>query len=178
MGVLARSRPRGRGVGSVSIEQQLWTICEQHVASEGLELDDLQVAGPAPRVVKVTVDHRGGVDVDRLAGLSRALSRRLDEVDLLHGPYSLEVTSPGLERALRRPLHYSKSIGRDVIVKTRTEVDGARRHAGVLESVDQDGFVVRVDSVARRIAFGEVRAAKTRFEWKKQPKSARKRVKR
>ena len=144
------------------------------MVSEGLELDDLQVAGRGPRLLRITVDREGGVDVQQLAAVSRALSRRLDRLDPFDGPYSLEVTSPGLERTLRRPLHYAKSIGRDVTVNTSVEVAGSRHHRGVLEAVGQDYFIVRVDGAPRRIAFGQVRTAKTRFEWKKQPKSARK----
>jgi len=160
--------------GLAMLDQQLWELCELQLAALGLELDDLQVSGRGPRLLRVTVDRRGGVDVQTLADASRALSRRLDEVDPFDGPYSLEVTSPGLERSLRRARHYVKSIGRDVTVNTNVEVEGARHHRGVLEAVGEDGFVIAVDGVPRRIAFGQVRGAKTRFEWKKQPKSARK----
>ena len=156
------------------LDRQLWELCEAQLAGLGLELDDVQVSGRGSRLLRITVDRRGGVDVQTLAEASRALSRRLDELDLFDGPYSLEVTSPGLERSLRRPRHYAKSIGRDVTVNTSVEVAGARHHRGVLEAVGDDGFVVEVDGVPLRIAFGQVRAARTRFEWKKQPKSARK----
>ena len=164
----------GREVDAVTIDEQLWEMCEDYLHSKGLELDDLVVAGRGPRLVRITVDRDGGVDVDQLAAASRALSRRLDEMDPFDGSYSLEVTSPGLERPLRRPRHFRKSIGRDIVVKTHADVAGARHHRGMLEDVGADHFVVRVDGVARRIAFGEVRSAQTRFEWKKQPKSARK----
>ena len=156
------------------LDRQLWELCEPHLASMGLELDDLQVSGRGPRLLRVTVDRGGGVDVQTLADASRLLSRRLDDLDLFDGPYSLEVTSPGLERSLRRPRHYVKSIGRDVTVNTNVEVAGSRHHRGVLEDVGGDDFVVTVDGTPRRIAFDQVRTTKTRFEWKKQPKSARK----
>lgn len=156
------------------LDRQLWELCEPHLASLGLELDDLVVSGRGPRLLRITVDRRNGVDVQTLAKASRALSRRLDELDLFDGSYSLEVTSPGLERSLRRPHHYAKSIGRDVTINTNVDVAGARHHRGVLEAVGDDGFVVEVDGAPRRIGFGQVRAASTRFEWKKQPKSARK----
>ena len=162
----------------MKIDQQLWDLCEPYLASKGLELDDLQLAGKGPRLLRITVDREGGVDIGQLANVSRDLSRRLDDVDLFEGAYSLEVTSPGLERALRRPVHYKKSIGRDVAVKTGAEIAGSRHHRGVLESIDQEGIVVRVDGASRRIALSQVRSAKTRFEWKKQPKSAGNRGKR
>lgn len=156
------------------LERKLWELCEAQLATSGLELDDLRVSGRGPRLLRITIDRRGGVDVDTLADASRSLSRRLDKVDLFDGPYSLEVTSPGLERSLRRHRHYAKSIGRNVTVNTSVEVAGSRHHRGVLEAVGEEDFVVTVDGVPRRIAFDQVHAAKTRFEWNRQKKSARK----
>ena len=158
----------------MSLDRRLWKLCEDYLVGQGLELDDLEVTGKGPRLVRITVDCEGGVDVQRLAEASQAISRRLDEVDPFEGPYSLEVTSPGLERNLRRPLHFRKSIGRDVTVKTSSEVEGFRHHQGVLESVGSEHFVVRVGGTARRIAYRQVRSARTRFEWKKRPKSGKK----
>ena len=164
----------GRGAGVVATDGRLWELCDHYLAAQGLELDDLEIAGRGPRLLRVTIDREDGVDVQQLAAASRALSRRLDEMDPFDGPYSLEVTSPGLERTLRRPLHFRKSIGRDVTIKTSVEVAGSLHHRGVLEVVGQEDFVVNVAGAARRIAFGQVRVARTRFEWNKKPKSARK----
>ncbi len=157
---------------------RLWSLCEDCLQEAGLELDDLEVAGDGPRLVRVTVDGGAGgrgVDVDRLSGASRALSRLLDEQDLFAGSYTLEVTSPGLERKLRRRNHYEKSVGSDVKISTTCEVEGQTRHRGVLETVEGDGFVMRVGSQPRRIAFAEVAAARTVFEWKKPVKPGGKR---
>lgn len=151
----------------MSVDRRLWRLCNEYLVGQGLELDDLEVAGRGPRLVRVTVDCEGGVDVQRIAEASRALSRRFDELDPFDGPYSLEVTSPGLERNLRRPLHFRKSVGRKVTVRTRAEVEGSRHHQGMLESVDDDHFVMRIGENVRRIAFRQVRSARTRFEWKK-----------
>lgn len=164
----------GRREGAVPGDERLWELCGGYLAGQGLELDDLEVAGSGRRILRITIDQEGGVGVDRLAAASRGISRLLDEEDPFEGSYSLEVTSPGLERKLRRPLHYTKSIGRDVTVRTSVEVAGARYHRGVLEAVGAEDFVLRVDGVERRIPFGQVRSAQTRFEWTKAPKSTRK----
>lgn len=158
----------------MSPDRRLWRLCEDYLDGRGMELDDLEVAGKGPRLIRITVDCGGGVDVERLAAVSRELSRHFDEVDPFEGPYSLEVTSPGLERNLRRPLHYRKSVGREVTVRTRAEVAGFRHHQGTLESVDEEHFVVRIGEKKRRIAFRQVRSARTRFEWKKRTVSGRK----
>lgn len=156
---------------------QLWSLCESYLDGVGLELDDLEVTGDGPRLVRVIVDGEAerGVDVDRLSGVSQALSRLLDERDLFRNSYTLEVTSPGLERKLRRPRHYEKSVGSDLAVSTLGEVGGHTHHRGVLEKAEPDGFVMRVGSESRRIAYAEVAAARTVFEWKKPAKPGRKR---
>ena len=160
--------------GPMSVEERLGILFEQHLASQGLELDYLQVAGRGPRMVRVIVDRDGGVGVDQLAAVSRSLSRQLDQLDPFESSYSLEVSSPGLERTLHLPRHFRKSIGRDVTIKTHEEVAGSRHHRGVLEAADSDGCAVRVDGESRLIGYEQMRSARTRFEWNKQSRATRK----
>ena len=150
---------------------RLWAVIEPYVAAEGIELDDLEVVGKAPGVVvRVTLDADQPVGVDRLAEVSRRLSRLLDENDPIANSYTLEVSSPGLERKLRRPSHYQKSIGRDVKVKSRVPVSGDHSHRGVLARTDGDGFFVEVDGDERHIEFDDVVSARTVFTWEKASK--------
>lgn len=150
---------------------RLWAVIDPYVAAEGIELDDLEIVGKEPGVVvRITLDAEGGVGVDRLAEMSRRLSRLLDEDDPVNGSYTLEVSSPGLERKLRRPRHFAKSIGRDLKVKSRSEIDGEYAHRGVLTRADEDGFVVEVDGQEREIAYGDVVTARTVFTWEKAAK--------
>lgn len=149
----------------------LWKVIEPYVSAEGIELDDLEVRGEGPgTIVRVTVDDVEPVGVDRIARLSRGLSRLLDAEDPITSTYTLEVGSPGLERSLRRPRHYEKAIGREVKVKTRVAVHDARNHRGVLRASDESGFVLEVDGVERTIAFDDVATARTVFVWEKAAK--------
>ena len=94
------------------VPEDLWELLDAYLQAEGLELDDLDLVGQdRGSVLRVTVDMDGGVEVDRLAETSRGLARLLEDDQRLQKSYTLEVTSPGLERKLRRPAHYSKSIG-------------------------------------------------------------------
>ena len=77
-------------------------------------------------VLKVVVDRPGGLDLDVLADATRAVSRALDEADPIAGAYTLEVTSPGLERRLRTPRHFARAVGETVKVKL-TAAGGATR---------------------------------------------------
>lgn len=153
------------------VAERLEELIGPYLAAEGIELDDLEVAGSGRgRVVRVTVDAEGGIDVDRIAEVARGLSRLLDADDVIPGSYSLEVSSPGLERALRRPSHYRKAVGRHVAVKTHELRDGRKNYDGVLELVDDEGFTLVTEEETQRFRFGEVASARTVFRWEPAPK--------
>ncbi len=157
-------------------------IVEPLLAPRSLEVVDVELVG---RQLRVTVDRDGGVDLDALSEATRIVSRALDDHDPVPDRYTLEVSSPGLERPLRTPGHFARAVGAEVSVKTRPGVDGDRRTRGVLVAVDHDGITVRpgraLDGVAgggpggadggeRRLRFDEIERARTVFEWGPGPK--------
>ena len=147
----------------------IWTVVEPYLAAERLELDDLELLGRGPgTLLRVVVDGEG-VNVDRLADVSRGLSRLLDNETALSDAYRLEVTSPGLERNLRRPSHYSKSLGREVVVKV---ADGDKKATlrGVLSDAGESSFTVESGDERSVVNYEDVLAAKTVFRWEKAPK--------
>lgn len=157
-----------------SVPDRLWSEVESYVAAEHLELDDLETLGEGSgRIIRVTIDNAAagaGVDVDRIAKLSRGLSRVLDDLDPFEGSYTLEVSSPGLERKLRRPRHYEKSVGKEIKVKTSAPVAGERTHTGVLTAADDSSFTISINGEPRCIDYDAVTSARTVFEWKKAAK--------
>ena len=150
---------------------RLWQVVEPYVTAEGVELDDLEVRGEGPgMIVRVIVDDDEPIGVDHVARLSRGLSRLLDVSDPITSSYTLEVGSPGLERHLRKPRHYEKSIGRELRVKTRVPVDDAMNHRGALRWSNESSFALDVDGVEREIAYGDVASARTVCVWEKSAK--------
>jgi ribosome maturation factor RimP len=134
----------------------------------GLLIHDVEHSGTSVRVV---IDRDGGVDVDVLAAATRAISRLLDELDPIDGHYTLEVSSPGLERPLRTPAHFARAVGADVTVKTRPGTGGERRVEGTVRDADDDGFTLALaDGTTRRIGYDEVEKARTTFAWGPAPK--------
>lgn len=148
----------------------IWDLVEPYLAAERLELDDLELAGQGGgRVVRVTVDG-DDVTIDRLADLSRGLSRLLDNETDIAGQYQLEVSSPGLERKLKRPSHYSKSIGREVVTKV-AQGDTKATLRGRLATADERSFTIEVEGgEATVVRYEDVITAKTVFRWEKPPK--------
>jgi len=147
----------------------IWSVVEPYLAAEQLELDDLELSGRGRgRLLRVTVDGED-IGVDRLAELSRGLSRLLDDDPGLQDSYRLEVSSPGLERKLRRPAHYRKSVGREVVVKT-ARADQKVTYRGTLTGADESRFTVDADTGAVELTYDDVVSAKTVFRWEKAPK--------
>lgn len=148
----------------------LWDITEDYLDAERLELDDLEILGRGrARTVKVTVDGEG-LDLDRISEVSRGLSRLYDAEYDTDDSYQLEVTSPGLERALKRPRHFQKSIGREVVVKARDDEGKAATHRGTLVEADQQQAVVDSEEGRFAYAYDAIISARTVFRWEASPK--------
>ncbi len=151
--------------------ESLWALIEPYLAKEGIELDDLEIAGGSgTSIVRVTIDAEDAVDVERVARVSRGVSRLLDDADPFAGSYTLEISSPGLERKLRRPRHYEKSIGREIKVKTRSPIGGEHLHRGVLAAATETDAVVETEAGSRSIPFTEITSARTVFVWEAKAK--------
>jgi len=136
------------------------------VESAGLELWEVTFRKEAGRMVlRVTVDRDGGIDVDTISEMSERLSRRLDLEDFGRGRYQLEVSSPGLERPLRLPRHFQRSVGEQVKVKTVKPIAGSKIHAGALVSADAEAIVIATDGGELRVPYANVASARTVFEW-------------
>lgn len=153
------------------VDVRLWDLLESWLGAEGVELDDLQMLGSsAGRIVRVTVDASGGIDLERIAEVSQGLSRLLEAEGVLPDAYTLEVSSPGLERPLRRPAQFRKAVGCEVVVKTSRPISGTSSHRGVLQSADDAEVSLVVDGEPRHIPFTDVSQARTVFRWEKPPK--------
>ena len=133
------------------------------LADSGHSLYDVELAGAT---VRVLID---GASLEDLQRLSPLISEALDDDALMPARWYLEVSSPGLERALRRPDHFAAAIGSHVKVKTTSATEGERRIDGVLESADEQGITV----AGRTLAYGEIERARTVFEWGASPKPVR-----
>ncbi|WP_026424049.1 ribosome maturation factor RimP [Actinokineospora inagensis] len=152
------------------VTAELEPVVAGAIAAAGFELEQLDVAQAGRRrLVRVVVDGDDGVGLDEVAVVSRAVSAVLDEHDaVLGGPYTLEVTSPGVDRPLTRPRHWRRNKLR--LVKIRP-VDGDV-FTGRVGAADDDpagGVQVLVDGALRRVDYGEVAHAVVEVEFKQPP---------
>jgi len=155
----------------VDVTERLVDALSPVLQAAGLELVDVVVGGSQ---VQVTVDRQGGVDLDALADANREMSRTLDALDPFPGSYTLEVSSPGLERRLRTPVHFTRAVGETVTVRTLPDTQAvARRVRGVLRGADDEGITLEGPEVpdgSMRIAYEQIERARTVFEWGSEPK--------
>jgi ribosome maturation factor RimP len=148
------------------------------IASDlGLDLYDVEQRGDTLRVTLDTPPgSAGGVDLDTLALATRLVSRDLDHDDASPSNYTLEVTSPGVERSLRTPAHFQREVGKTVSVRLADVSNEQRRIVGVLVAADGASATLHVadpDSGApgeRVIAYDQIDRAKTVFVWGPKPK--------
>jgi len=165
------------------------------LAALDLDLYDVEMTGSGKaRTLRVTVDRAtsgesgaqastpgAGVDLEAITAATNAISPVLDQLvengdpaaRTLGGPYTLEVSSPGLERALRTPSHFRRAIGTTVSVKTRgSETAGPQRRRGVVADADDAGFELDIDGTRERLAYDDVVQTRTVFEWGAEQKVA------
>ena len=146
------------------IPESLLRVIEPVVCSHGLELVDAAVGrGPTRSLVRVVVDTPSGdgrVKLDECAAVSRELGPGLDVAELITGAYTLEVTSPGVDRTLAREVDFQRAIGRKVALETRAPIDGRRRFKGELVAFDGERAVVSSEGAALAIPFAAIERAK------------------
>lgn len=130
----------------MATSDELIQLLEPVIKRQGYELADLELkVGSRDGVLRVFIDKPGGVGLEDCELISRQVSALLDVEDPVPGRYSLEVSSPGLDRKLTKPLHFQRFVGEEVKVETRFPVLGRRRFRGVLQAADEKSIVVVVD---------------------------------
>jgi ribosome maturation factor RimP len=146
------------------------------IAGLGLELYDVELnGGGGTRTLRVTIDRAGGVDLDAITDVTRALSPVLDDDSTLPGSFLLEVSSPGVERTLRTPAHYFGARGCTVSIKVRTE-SGTERVHGVLVDSDDERCAIETDGKRAELRYSDITQARTVFEWGPQPRPGQRRA--
>ena len=145
-----------------------------------LDLYDLEFRGGTLRVtVDTPVGSTAGVDLDTIALATRLIGREFDHHDPVPGHYTLEVTSPGLERTLRTPVHFQRELGKVVALRLRDTTNADRRVQGVLTAADEHGATINPEDGgdARTVKYDQIDRARTVFTWGPSPKPGGKKAK-
>ena len=150
-----------------SVIGRVWRAVDPLVANEGMEIVDIDYRREGRgNVLRFYLDRAdGGVTIDELTTMSRRLGDLIEVHDLVPGSYTLEVSSPGINRRLRQPDHFRRYIGKKVRVRTIEAGDGRRAFLGVLKDVRDDGIVCTVGAGERFVAFDNIAQANYEHEF-------------
>ena len=151
----------------MDVAERVRHLVEAPLAATDVELVDVELKG---HTLCVFVDRpHGGIDLDGVTEATQLVSSLLDEHDPVPGHYTLEVSSPGVERPLRTAAHFRRFVGTTVSVRTHPGVEGERRIEDVLTAADEQGIVVG----GRALSYGDIERARTVFTWGPAPKPGR-----
>ncbi len=141
-------------------EQKLIALLAPVVAENGFELVDIDLTTEqGQRVLRVFIDKDGGVNVDDCAQVSGYLEDVLDMQEALNGRYSLEVSSPGLNRPLRTLAHFHKAVGKKVQIVTSEKLGGRKNFKGVLKRLEDDNLFLEIDLQDFVVPFAKISKA-------------------
>ena len=148
------------------IHRQVEEICESLVVSEGMELVDLEYRREGPRwVLRLFIDKEGGVTIDDCARISQELGDLLDVKDIIPQAYVLEVSSPGLNRRVRKREDFARFAGHKVQVWLVTPQDGRRKIVGDLIGVEGEEVVVAAVEGRFSVALKDIAKANLIYEF-------------
>jgi ribosome maturation factor RimP len=169
----------GGTMGAGSIEERVQAIAERVAIDHGLELVHAEVAGPENKpIVRIFIDKPDGVTHQDCSEVSLHVGTILDVEDFIHASYTLEVSSPGLERGLYKRADYERFAGRLAKLRTRRPIDGQRNFRGRLLGIDSEEVLFEDRTSGRvRIAFDSIAKANLELdveqEFRRAPQSAK-----
>jgi ribosome maturation factor RimP len=143
----------------------LESLVRSVVEAAGLELVEVALRrGKGHQVLSVTVDREGGVDLDTIAQTSERISRRLDLEGFEPGPYTLEVSSPGIERPLKEPRDFWRRVGETVKVKA-SQPEGTQTLTGTLVQAGPDDVRISTEGGEREVPYDAIISARIVADW-------------
>jgi ribosome maturation factor RimP len=143
------------------LKEKLLALLEPEVNSLGYELVELDAPAPTGnRVLRLYIDGEGGIGLDDCERVSHAVSGLLDVEDPIPGHYTLEVSSPGLDRPLRTPEHFRRQVGHLTKVVLKPGRPGRRRYKGKIRGVEDGALVLEADGGPVSLPLDEIETAR------------------
>lgn len=149
-----------------SLATELIALLEPLAEANGLELVTVEAAGAARHsIVRVFLDREGGIDIDAITDANGWVSAALDRVSRLKGPYTLEVSSPGIERVLRTRRDFERFAGSRAVLQAAPAVEGRTKFTGDLAGMDGDDVLIVIEGHEHRVPFSSVERARLKADF-------------
>lgn len=148
------------------IMARLTELIQPYLLAQGVELVDLEFTQPrrGRATLRLFVDRAGGITLDEITRVSRVMGELLDVHDPISSSYTLEVSSPGLTRELKKPRDYERYTGRLVRLTTRGPWQGKQVHRGILKGLANEEVSLEEDQALVRIPLAEIAKARLDFD--------------
>ena len=157
-------------MATTDVDDQIWALTQEVVSDLGYELVDIELTGNrSRRVIRVYIEKPEGILLADCVAVSRKLGERLDEEDVIENSYRLEISSPGIERPLRKIQDYERYVGHQVRIRLKGRLKGKRKIAGKLDEVE-DNIVRIISQHGEKVSFSLADIAKANLDvdWDKE----------
>ncbi len=149
---------------TIDVENQIWNITQEVVSDLGYELVDIELTGNRSQLaIRVYIEKSGGILLSDCVVVSRNLGERLDEKDVIEKSYRLEVSSPGIERPLRKIQDYERYLGHRVRIRLKGRLKGKRKIVGQLVEVEENVVCLLFES-GEKVSFSLADIAKANLD--------------
>lgn len=146
------------------IKQKLTQLAEQAADAHGVEIFDIELFGKGKLLLRVLIDKEGGVTLDDCEHFSKSFSSLLDVEDPLQGSYNLEVSSPGMDRPLKRLIDFKKNTGKLARIVTADKIDNRNFFIGRISGVDKNIVKLMIKEYEIPIPFDKISKARLEIE--------------
>lgn len=149
-----------------NIETKVENLLNDVIQNLGYELYDVIYAKEAKDFyLRIIIDKENGIDLNDCEKVNDAINDILDEADYIKDQYFLEVSSPGVERVLRKPKHFQSQIGNEILVKLFKPLEKKKEFTGILKSYSEEELVLTQDDKEVKIEVKNIALARTVFDW-------------
>lgn len=148
------------------VEESVWTAVEPVITDLGYSIYDVEYLKEGTNwYLRVYIDKNEGISIEDCETVSRAIDPVLDKLDPIKTPYTLEVSSPGIERVLRRDEHFERYMGEEVEVSLFKAIDGDKKIKGILKSFNGNSLEIEFDNKVINIDMKDISVVKTVYNF-------------
>lgn len=149
-----------------SIEEKVESLLKEKIESIGYDLYDVEYAKEGPNYfLRIFIDKPEGIDLEDCEKVNNEIMEKLDEADYIKDQYFLEVSSPGVERVLKKEKHLEQNIGNEVQIKLfKKDENGKKEYQGILKSFDEQTITIELEEELK-IERKNIAQIKTAYNW-------------
>lgn len=150
-----------------NIEEKVTSLVEPIIEEIGYELHDVEYSKEGKNYfLRIFIDSKNGIDLNDCEKVNNAITDILDEANYIKEQYFLEVSSPGIERLLRKDKHLKQNIGKEINIKLfKKDENGNKEYSGTLYAFDESNIKIEKDDYEINIERKNISQIKTVYNW-------------